>query len=233
VAQRDRHVDDLYQLPLSEFTAARNTLAKSLTGEAARQVRGLRKPSVVAWAVNRVFWKSRLVYDALMTAGQALRTAQIAALKGRKTDVRAATDAHRRALAQALQRAQTVSADAGLNPDADQLVRMLEALSLSPAPQEDAGRYIDVVRPSGFEALAGVKPAAPAPSVEAAKARRAREEEQKAREAAARLHAAETALARAQARADSARRSLNRAESDLALAERAVEDARSRLPSSG
>ncbi len=221
--------DQLYQLTLDEFTAARNALAKTLTGDAAREVKALKKPSAVAWAVNQLFWTSRPAWDALIKAGQALRDTQIAALKGRKADVRAATDAHRRALAKAVERATKLSADAGVNPGADALARMLEALSLAPGPASGAGRYIDVVRPSGFEALTGVKPAAPSPSVEAAKQRKAREEEQKARDAEARLHAAEGALSKAQARADTARRTLNRADADVADAERAVEDARSKL----
>jgi hypothetical protein len=228
----DRRIDELYQLPLEEFTASRNALAKTLTGDVARRIKALKKPAAVAWAVNQVYWKSRSLYDALMTAGQALRNAQITALKGRKADVRAATDAHRRALAQAVQRAQRLSAGAAVNPNADQLARMLEALSLAPAPPSAAGRYIDVVQPSGFEALAGVKPAVPPPSVEAAKTQRAREEDKKAREAEARANAAESALEQAQKRAEMARRALNRAEADVTAAERAVEDARARLLSS-
>ena len=223
---------DLYQLHLDAFTAARNALAKTLTGDAARQVKALKKPSAIAWAVNQLFWKSRAAYDALMKTGQALRNAQIASLKGRKADVRAASNAHARALSKAVERAAKYAAGAGVSPNADQLALMLESLSLMAAPPADAGRYIDVVRPSGFEALAGVKPAVPPPSVEAAKQRKARAEEQKARDAEAQLTAAERALSRAQARADTARRALNRAEADLGDAERAVEDARARVLSS-
>ena len=226
MADLDRRIDELYQLPPADFTAARNALAKTLTGDAARQVKALKKPSAVAWAVNQVFWRARPAYDALMNAGHALRTAQIAALKGRKADVRAATDVHRRAVAQAVERAQKMSAGAAVNPNADQLARMFEALSLAAAPSPDAGRYIDVVQPSGFEALSGVTPAAPSPAVEAAKHQKAREEEKRAREADARVEAAEIALEQAQKRAETARRALTRAEADVAAAERAVDDAR-------
>jgi hypothetical protein len=226
----DRRIDELFQLPLESFTAARNALAKTLTGDAARHVTALKKPSAVAWAVNQVFWNSRAAYDTLMKAGQALRTAQIAALKGRKADVRAASDAHRRALAKAVERAQASAATAGVNPNADLLARMLEALSLAQErAAAAAGRHVDVVQPSGFEALAGVKPAAPPPSVEAAKERKAREEETRRRDAEARVTAAEAALGRAQARAETARRALNRADADVRTAARAVDDARARL----
>ena len=43
----DRRIDALYQLPLGEFTASRNAFAKALTGEPAKQVRALKKPTVV------------------------------------------------------------------------------------------------------------------------------------------------------------------------------------------
>ena len=36
---------------------------------------------VVPWAVNQLFWKARHVYERLMKSGEALRKAQIAALK--------------------------------------------------------------------------------------------------------------------------------------------------------
>ena len=34
----DAKIDDLYQLPLGEFTGARNALAKSLSGDEAKRV---------------------------------------------------------------------------------------------------------------------------------------------------------------------------------------------------
>src|SRR3712207_4149986 len=49
---------DLYALPLDEFTASRDRLAKELKSsgdeEAARRVKAMRKPSLPAWAVNRL-----------------------------------------------------------------------------------------------------------------------------------------------------------------------------------
>jgi hypothetical protein len=49
---------DLYVLPLERFTAARDRLARRLKAdgdeEGARQVAAMRKPSVAAWALNRV-----------------------------------------------------------------------------------------------------------------------------------------------------------------------------------
>ena len=224
------NIDELYQLTPEEFTASRNALAKTLSGDAAREVKALRKPDAVAWAVNQVFWKARPLYNALIKAGHSLRDAQISALKGKKSDVRSATEKHRKAVADAVKHAQQVAAAAGLSPNIDQLERMFEALSLMPEPPADAGRYIDVVQPSGFDALAGVKPVTPPPSSrDEAKKRREKEAEKEKRQANARLDAATTALGRARDKADGARRALNRAEADVADAEREVEAAQAQL----
>jgi hypothetical protein len=225
VANADREINALYQLPPGEFTASRNALAKTLTGALAREVRSLKKPTAVPWAVNQVFWKARPIYERLVECGQALRTAQIASLKGRKSDVRSAMDAHRRAVGEAVHRAQQLASEAGLSPEAEQLARMFEAVSLAPTPPSDAGRFADVVAPLGFEALSGVTPVArPAPRTdEAADRRKAAQERQERQEAEARLKEATRELERAQDKARAAREALKRAEADLDAAERLVE----------
>jgi hypothetical protein len=80
VSALDATIDDLYKLPLAEFTGARNALAKSLKGDEAKRVKGREKPTVVPWAVNQVYWRARSTYDRLMKSGAKLREAQIAAL---------------------------------------------------------------------------------------------------------------------------------------------------------
>src|SRR5207244_9248332 len=95
----DNHIDVLYKLPLDEFTAARATLAKTLSGADAKRVRALKKPTLVPWAVNQLYWHARPKYDALVATGAKVRSAQVAALEGRRADVRATGDAHRHALA--------------------------------------------------------------------------------------------------------------------------------------
>ena len=78
----DDEIAALYQLPLGEFTAARNALAKKL-GPAAGDVRTLEKPNVAAWAVNQLYWQRRPAYDALIRAAQAMRTAHTNAFRSR------------------------------------------------------------------------------------------------------------------------------------------------------
>jgi hypothetical protein len=158
VSAIDDTIDGLYQLPLAEFTAARNALAKTLKGDEAASVKRLEKPTVVPWAINQLYWRERRTFDRLIASGRALRTAQIAALKGKTSDVRAATSAHRDALAAAVATTAQIAAQSGSHPPADAISRMLEALSLAPEPPEHPGRFTDVVQPAGFEALAGVTP---------------------------------------------------------------------------
>jgi hypothetical protein len=156
VVTLEAEIDRLYQLPLDEFTAARNALAKTLKGDDARSVKTLAKPTVVPWAVNQLYWRDRKTFDRLLKAGGALRDAQIAALGGRHGDVRRATDGHRSALADAVRSATALATAAAASPQADQLARMLEAVSLSAGPVEGIGRFTELIQPSGFEALAGI-----------------------------------------------------------------------------
>jgi hypothetical protein len=243
VAPLDSQVDGLYQLPLEEFTAARTALAKTLTGDAAREVRALKKPTTVPWAVNQVYWKARPTYDAAMKAGQSLRQAQIATLKGKKADVRAAADAHRKAIAAAVREANQIASGAGLSPNAEQLARMFEAVSLAAAPSATIGRFTEVVEPSGFDALTGITPAkrvhvAPEPESQAeetaavskadraAERRRLEQERREQHEAEERWKTATRDLERARTRAQAAREALDRAEAEVSAAEREVESAR-------
>jgi hypothetical protein len=153
----DGKIDDLYRQPLDAFVTARNALAKTLTGDDAKRVRALVKPTVVPWAVNQVYWQARPTYEKLLKSGERLRAAQIASLEGRRGgDVREAGDAHRTALADAVKAAERIAAAAATNPPADALMRTFETLSLASEPPEPPGRLTKALQPSGFEALAGV-----------------------------------------------------------------------------
>jgi hypothetical protein len=76
--------DDLYGLPLGEFTAARDALAKRLRAEKRREdadfVKGLKRPSVAAGAINLAVREHGA--DDLLAAGEELRTAHGALLDG-------------------------------------------------------------------------------------------------------------------------------------------------------
>ncbi len=157
VSSADARIDELYQAPLEAFVLQRNALAKSLGGSEATRIRRLRKPSVVAWAINQLYWRERALFDRIRKTGDTLRAAQLAALRsGRRADLSAATDAHRKALTEALAAASRTAAQAGVHPPADALVRTLEALSLTAKMSEPPGRMTEPLQPAGFDALTGL-----------------------------------------------------------------------------
>jgi hypothetical protein len=160
VSTLDDRIDALYALPLTQFTAERNALAKSLAGSERDRVKALEKPTTVPWAANLLFWRERKTFDRLVGAGQALRAGQVAALKGKTADIRELTAKHREALADAVSTARQLAADSGSAPDADAVSRMLEALSVAPQLPDRPGRWTEAIQPAGFEALAGITPVA-------------------------------------------------------------------------
>jgi hypothetical protein len=218
----DAQIDDLYRGPLGDFVAARNSLAKSLSGDEAQRVKKLAKPTVVPWAVNQVYWRARPAWDRVMKTGERLRTAQVSALEGRKVDLRAAAEQHREAVADAVQKAEEIAAQDDAHPAPESLMRTFEALSLAAELSEEPGRLTRPLQPAGFEALAGVKVAAPVikEPTAAEKRRQAKEEaERQKAEAARKKHEAEVRKAEA---------ALARARQRMAEAEAAVRDAKKR-----
>jgi hypothetical protein len=73
-------IDRLYGLPLEEFTPQRDAAAKQLRGagdrDAAAEVKRLRKPSRLAWALNQVRRHDPEQVDELLAAGERLQEAQ-------------------------------------------------------------------------------------------------------------------------------------------------------------
>src|SRR5262245_45312457 len=152
--QIDADIDRLYQLPLEEFTAARNTLAKS-AGTDGGWIRGLVKPPVAAWAVNQLVWRQRDGYDALVRAAGEMRRAHAAVLAGRAGDVRGAGRQHEEQVEAALKAAVGIlEADGHPATDATRqaIVTTLRALPSDEPP----GRLTRTLQPGGFEMLAGL-----------------------------------------------------------------------------
>src|SRR5687767_8421655 len=107
----DDAVDRLYQIPLEEFTAARNALAKE-TGSGGSEFKRLEKPNAAAWAVNQLFWKERKTYDDVIKAAERLRAAHRQMLAGKSSDLREVETTHRDAVRKATQTArQLLEAD--------------------------------------------------------------------------------------------------------------------------
>ena len=162
----------LYQLPLDEFTAARNALAKE-SGAAGAEIRALQKPPVAAWAINQVYWRGRPAFHAFNASAAALRAAHTGVVSGKRADLRAASKAHEEALEAVAKAALAILRDAG-QPATDATKQaILTTLRALPASSDPPGRLTQVLQPTGFELLAGL-PAAPAVAARSAPARQRR-----------------------------------------------------------
>jgi hypothetical protein len=196
--------------------------------DAASRVKALKKPSVPAWAVNRVSFSSPKLVERLVAAGDALRV-------GKGGDPRAAMQARRDAIAAVRAEAEKALEAEGHSATPQTMQRVaatLEALATygtqkgAPVP----GRLTEELTPPGFEELAAMgllagapaskapappKPA-PAPRPAPEPRAKAKDERREKERAAKEKRAREVALAEARAR-------LSKAEKALAEARRARE----------
>jgi hypothetical protein len=158
----DARIEALYALPLEEFTAARNALAKELASagdeQGAERVRSLGKPTRAAWIVNQLVRDEREDVKALIDAGDRLRKAQRRAVSGRgPEEFRERADERRRLISGLVERARGYEGGAGA---ADQVGATLDAASADP----EAGRLVlagtltkPLPPPTGFSDAAGLE----------------------------------------------------------------------------
>ncbi len=96
-------VRDLYRIDPGEFVEARAALVKQLRAagrkDEARAVVKLRKPSISSWALDQVAVDQPDLIEAALAAGGALQIATTETLEGDASNLRAATDADRKAAA--------------------------------------------------------------------------------------------------------------------------------------
>ena len=148
----DDEIDRLYQLPLAEFTAARDAAAKS-AGSA--ELRRLQKPSAPAWVINQLYWRKHKALDRLLAASARLRAAHMSRLSGKATDVTEADAAHTRALDTATDAARDLLAASG-DPASEATMQAVKETLQALLWNELNGRLTRPLKTSGFEALAGL-----------------------------------------------------------------------------
>jgi hypothetical protein len=168
-AALERELDALYQLPLDQFTSARDKLAKRLRtdgqAEQAKQVKALRKPSVAVWLVNRLVREDELDVQRLLKAGESLAKTQAKVVQGQSPE--AFLDARQeegRALERLARAAQRLAESEGVGRSAiDRATQTLRAASLTDEGRRllKQGRLTEELQPPGFEALAGMNLAPP------------------------------------------------------------------------
>ena len=233
----DSGIDRLYQLPLGEFIAARNTLAKE-TGDA--DIKTLQKPSLPAWAVNQLYWRHRSVYDDVTGRAEDLRATHLATQRGKRADLRGASKDHEQAVDAALKATLALLAEEG-QPITD-ATKQAMATTLRGLPgDEPPGRLTRPLEPRGFDMLAAaaaagggkVKAAAPAAkapvvAMPAGKGDRKKDAEERAAERE-RLAAAREALAAASRATRIAEQAARREEFEAARAARDADKAQQRV----
>jgi hypothetical protein len=244
-----RAPEDLYGLPLEEFTPARDALAKELKAagrkDEAADVKSLRKPSVAAWALNLVAREHPDAVEGLRAAGAVLREAQDEAMSGDAGRLRDAG----RALAEEVDRVAGLSGDvlrgAG-RPASAAVQEKIVATLRTAAVDNDAGDalargvLVEELESTGFSLLGAGAGAFAAPSRSATKAsakpgadgdrqplpgaERAQKKPKASKEALEAVEAARRELRRCDAEADTAAtRARRKAERAEAAAKRAVE----------
>lgn len=228
---------DLYSLPLDQFTAARDLLARSLRsqdrGDEAETVGKLRKPSVAAWALNRAARSNPELVERLRESHRLLREA------GSMEAMQSASEARRQSVS-ALVEAAVGELRADGRPDSpqtrDRISSTLLAVATDPEgeAQLEAGRLIQELEPSGAGwGEMGLPPIPVDPrqqALTAAEQARAKADrlERGAAEAERQLEIAERAVKEARRRAKSARALAQEASTEATLAEKAAREDQSK-----
>jgi len=168
VPDLDAELDELYGLPLEDWTKARNDLAarlkKAHQGEQAEEVRTLRKPSLVAWTINQLARREERALAELLAAGDRLRSAQADALRGRggAAEVSRASAAEREAVRRLVTAARELLGDRASAATLDRVSQTLRAAAIDEAarPALERGRQQEEVSGVGFGPLVAVRPQA-------------------------------------------------------------------------
>jgi hypothetical protein len=145
-------VSKLYEAALSEFTAARNSLAAGLKAAgdeaAAKRVRGLRKPKISAWAINQLARRFRTEVQVLVDATEKVAGADDA------ISMRAAAAERQAALTRLSDLATTVLTQGGHSASAGTLQEIVQTLQASSDPEVGEtllrGQLSEPIAPTGF-----------------------------------------------------------------------------------
>jgi hypothetical protein len=237
----EQAVDELYALPVTEFTSRRDALARDLRGagerEAAAWVKGLRKPSAPAWIVNQLARARAREAKDLLRAGDALRAAheRVVAGTGDADELRAAAETEHAAARALVADAPGLLDRDGHAPSRATLEKVTETIRAVALDDEaragfERGRLTRERTASGFGPATGVATSKGRPRsgsrggrdagskdrVARDAARQALEEARaEQRERAREVRAAERELAGAQREGERVRARLERAEADL------------------
>jgi hypothetical protein len=229
-------LDRLYQLPLNEFTSARDELVKQLRAqgeqERAHEIKTLRKPTAAVWLVNQLARERQLDVQRLLKAGESLTKSQVETASGKSSQTfpEARRD-EQRALERLAKAAREIAQRAGIgSPALAKATETLRAASLTADGREllRRGRLTEEPEPPGFEALTGLERLGTRPAPAKTKPPRSDDRAEKrqalkqARERVRQLRAEERELATA---AQAAAREAERAAAEAVAARSRAADA--------
>ncbi len=228
-------LDQVYAGDFDGFVSRRNELAKRLRSEGDREgadeVKALTKPNQPAWALNQLPAKQR---GRLLKAGAALREAQERLMGGdaEPEDLRAAADAERDTVSEALGAATALAGEAGTalsDPATERARQTLHAVALDEEvrAQFERGRLTSDHDAPG---LGGLSPGAVKPS-KAGGARRKKKsaDREQAKQRRDELKAAEAEAKKLTSRREDSEREVEAARKEAERAQHALERATERL----
>lgn len=143
----------LYGLPIDEFTKKRDELAaaykKQGEADAAKVIKALKKPTVVAWLVNQLAREYRAVVEQLLEA-----SAQLASSRGRE-EVGKAQARRSEIIGSLVDGARQIGAKEGQSPPTqtmDKVTRMLLAATADESGRQmlSRGVFTTEIAPGGF-----------------------------------------------------------------------------------
>jgi hypothetical protein len=231
----EQAADQLYGLPLGEFTSARDELTRSLRRQGLRSeaeaVKALRKPTIAAWTLNQLARRRPRDFERLLATGKRLRTAQKALLAGEgRSALQTASAEERRLITELARDATAVAGEAGTAGTEslhERIRATLHAAALDErtAAELAAGR---LVREHEAVGLFGTAPAEAGPAPKAAPSPKQAPDHGAVRKVAERHRELERGLATAQAAEKKAQREHAAAVKVSERAARLAEDARRR-----
>jgi hypothetical protein len=219
-------VDELLAIPPKEFTAARNAAARQLAAdgqrEAADEIKGLPRPTLALWSLNRVAHEQADLVETFVDAAAKLRTAHETG-----GDIRAATPPEREAEARVAAAAAKIAGGQGSATETVMrgIRQTLGAAAADPdvAATLTAGRLIREPEAPSIDQLLGSLPQQPAGAKAEAPSKSDRDAKRRALqdEIAAAKGQASDARAASRAAASAAREAQREWESAEALAKKA------------
>jgi hypothetical protein len=230
----DEALNELYGAAPEEFVAERKRLAKQLKsegrGDESDVLAKVRKPTVAAWAINRLARDARREVDLLLDSGHRMRTAQAGVLRGEARETfEQAQRTERETIASLVREAERVLSERGHSSSTilEQIATSLHAAAVSEHGREllAAGRLTEALTLEGFNALAGL---APPRSKRAGKPKPSRSTEEM-KELRAELAEARKRLREAEKTAHEAHKLAAQADTEVEAAAAAVRKAEERL----